>query len=177
MRFTGTLDINSRICRLLCKWMLSDAPPTAFDRSRHCLCHFGGPDVVVHAEEIRRVEFVFQGNEAIIIAAVSFASDGVPFVRHVVPVSPGDKKGLQGFPALARPSDILFGFGRIGPNGPGKEIPRVLPMWERRISRSDTRGRAVPVFDAWSKSAGRRGLSHKLGEILDDIISQATQKV
>jgi hypothetical protein len=57
-------------------------------------------DVVVHTEEVRRIEFVFQSNEAIIVAAVGFASDCVPLVRHVVAVSPSDKKGLQGFPAL-----------------------------------------------------------------------------
>src|SRR5215469_14627962 len=61
--------------------------PTPCDRSPHRLCYFGGLDVVVHAEEIRRVVFVFQGSAAVIIAALERTfgvSDGVPFIRHVV---------------------------------------------------------------------------------------------
>ena len=126
---------------------------------------------MVHAEEVCGVVFVFQGNEAIIIASVSFASDGVPFVRHVIPVSPGDKKGLQGFPTFTRPSDILLGFGRIGPNRPGKEIPRVLPVWKGCISGGDTSGGAVLVFDEGSKGVGRRALAYKHCQIFDDVVS------
>jgi len=58
--------------------------------SSRCLCRFGGLDVVVHAEEVRRIVFVFQGDEAIVIAAVRFACDGVALIGYVVAVSSGD---------------------------------------------------------------------------------------
>jgi hypothetical protein len=51
---------------------------------------FCGLDVVVHAEEVCRVVFVFQGDEAIVIAAVHFACDGVALIGYVVDVSSSD---------------------------------------------------------------------------------------
>ncbi len=48
-----------------------------------------GFDVVIHAEKVRRIVFVFQGDEAIVIAAVSLSRDGVALVGDVVTVSSG----------------------------------------------------------------------------------------
>ena len=50
-------------------------------------------------------------------------------------------------------------------------------MWEGCISGGDTSGSTVPVFNEWGKSVGRRALAYKLCEILDDIVTQATEKV
>jgi hypothetical protein len=64
--------------------------------SRHCML-WGGPslnrlshcrlarfDVVIHSEEIRRIVFVFQGDQPVIVRAVGGPCEGVSFVRNVV---------------------------------------------------------------------------------------------
>lgn len=45
---------------------------------------------MVHAEKVGGVVFIFKSNEAIVIAAVRLARDGVALVGDVVTVSSGD---------------------------------------------------------------------------------------
>jgi hypothetical protein len=47
-------------------------------------------DVVVHTEKVCRVVSVFQGDKAIVIAAVGFARDGFAVICDVVAVSACD---------------------------------------------------------------------------------------
>lgn len=43
-------------------------------------------DVVVEAEKIRRIVFILQGDEAIVIEPVSFTGDGIALVSDVIAI-------------------------------------------------------------------------------------------
>src|SRR6516165_729068 len=61
-------------------------------------CRLARLDVVVHAEEVGWVVFVFQGNEPVIIRAVGGSREGVSFVRNVVDIRAGQKVRPHRFP-------------------------------------------------------------------------------
>ncbi len=80
-------------------------------------------NVMVHAEEVCRIIFVLQSHQPIVIAAVGLARDGVALVGDVIAVRTSHQKRPQTFPTFARPSNVLFCLGGVGPDGPGKEVP------------------------------------------------------
>ena len=53
-------------------------------------CRLARLDVVVHAEKVRGVVFILESNEAVVIAAVRLAGDGVALVGDVVSVGSCD---------------------------------------------------------------------------------------
>ena len=67
-----------------------------------------GFDVVVHAEEIRRVVLVLQDNEAVVIRPVSFTRNGRSLVGNIISVGTRNQKRLHSTPALSRPPECFF---------------------------------------------------------------------
>src|SRR5580704_15193844 len=87
-----------------------------------------GFDVVVHAEEIRWVVLILQGDEAVVIRAVGFTRDGLSLVGNIISVGARYQKRLHGTPALSRPLNVFFRIGGTFPVRPNHQIVRVLPM-------------------------------------------------
>jgi len=83
------LSRRSPDCRQFGKWTHSD-DSTRSHGSTHPLSRPGRFDVVVQAEEVCGVVFVFQGNKAVVIAAVGFACEGVALIGYVVAISSGN---------------------------------------------------------------------------------------
>jgi hypothetical protein len=68
-------------------------------------------DVVIHAEKVSWIVFVFQGDQAVVIGPVSFTGDSLSLVGNVIPKGARDQKRLHGTPALSRPLNVLFEIG------------------------------------------------------------------
>ncbi len=72
-------------------------------------------DVVVHAEEVRRVVLVLQSDEAVVIRTIGFTGVRISFVLQVIDIDACDHERSHGVPEVARPFNVLCGVGRIFP--------------------------------------------------------------
>ena len=129
-------------------------------------------DVVVHTEKICRIVPGFKSDKTIVVAPVGLSRDGFSFIRHVIAIRPCSQIRPQPLPALARPANVLVGLGRIGPDGPRKKVPCILPVGKGGVAGRHPRGCSVPMLDKWRKCIRRGTLAHVLCERLNRIIGE-----
>jgi hypothetical protein len=168
-------------------------PTTNSEDSRRRLPHLGtiqvfeglvfsrlwhrGFDVVVHAEEIRWVELILQGDEAVVIRAVSFTRDGLSLVGNIISVGARYQKRFHGIPALSRPLNVFFGIGGTFPVRPNHQIVRVLSMGKGSIGDAHACRSPMPVLESGSETIWRRTLARVRGKRLNRFVAQATYEV
>src|SRR5262245_31790926 len=110
-------------------------------------------DVLVHAEEVRRIEFRFQCHEPPVVFAVGVLHSLDTFVAiEIVDVDPSCHVGLQRLVERPGPADVPLRVGAIGPVGEDDDVVLQIPVVVYGLGFADTAVGPVVVVDTITES-------------------------
>src|SRR5664279_5380348 len=103
-------------------------------------------DVLVEAEQVRRIIGVLEGNEPVIVGAVGLPYPLLALHAEHVDVDPTACKWLRRLRGFAGPLDMLIGLHRVGPLGGDYEVILCLTMGEGSRGLVDPTSRATVIL-------------------------------
>src|SRR5215217_8004516 len=118
-----------------------------------------GLDVLVEAEQVRRIVLVLQRNQPFIFVGTVGCSDPIRLLSpiEVVDVNSVACKWLHRLPKVAHPLDVTFCFCGVEPSARNEQTVVSAPLTERRLVFVDAAPRATQFFEDRRRERRRNG--------------------